>query len=100
MKGQFEHGSIYDTAKLYECQLQNWCLFEPTYESINEDQNSCLCMLSTLHVSVDSNSPSLISSSFPTGILSICENEFRSEKEDVDSTESCNGINVFNDGYL
>lgn len=52
-------------------------------------------MLSTLHVSVNCNSPSLVPTSLSTCILPICKNKFGSKKEDVDSAESGNGIQVF-----
>ena len=66
------------------------------YESINEDQHSCLRMLCTLHISINSHSPSLITTSIPIRILSIDEGgEFGPEEEDVYATESRDLIEMF-----
>ena len=85
VQGEFEHGSIYNTSEL---QFVSYCSghsLVDTYESINKDQNSSLCVFSTLHISVNGYSPSLISSCISQALRCCCE--FRPKKKNVDATE-------------
>lgn len=57
-------------------------------------------MFCALHVSINSNSPSLISSGLSTCVLAICEGEFGPEKEYVHATESGNMVKVIDNLLL